>query len=186
MVVPIAAAIVVLAPLLWIVVAYNNLVRLRNHCDEAWSNIDTELRRRYNLIPNLVSTVKGYAEHERALLEEVTRLRETCVNELGTPARQADAENQLVRSLNRLMARVEYYPDLKASRNFLELQEELVNTEDRIQAARRFFNGNVRDLNNAVQTFPSSIIAGMGGFTCREFFEIDDVRVRAPVRVELG
>lgn len=182
----IIAAAAVLFPLLILVVMYNNLVRTRNHCDEAWSNIDTELKRRYDLIPNLVSTVRGYAAHEKDLLEELARLRESCVRDTGTPQHQAGNENQLVRTLNRLLARVEAYPDLKASRNFLELQEELVNTEDRIQAARRYYNGNVREMNNLVQTIPSSIVASMGGFTAREFFEVERVSVREPVRVDMG
>ena len=157
---------------------YNRLVTVRNHCDEAWRNIDTELRRRYDLIPNLVSTVKGYASHERELLEQVTRLREECVGNTGSPESQAASENRLIRALGALLVRVEAYPDLKASTNFLELQKELVNTEDRIQAARRFYNGNVRENNNNVQMFPTNIVAGIFRFPLREYFEIEDTRAR--------
>jgi LemA protein len=157
---------------------YNRLIRARNHCEEAWHNIDTELKRRYDLVPNLVRCVKAYAEHERELLEKVTRLREECMRNTGSPASQAVSENQLVRALVALHARVEAYPDLKASRNYLQLQDELVNTEDRIQAARRFYNGNVRENNNLVEMFPTNLIAGGFGFTRREFFEVQDSRER--------
>lgn len=177
-------AIVVL-PLLWLLVTYNRFVRLRNHCTEAWSNVDTELKRRYDLIPNLVRTVQGYAAHERQVLEEVTRLRQRCVQETGSPQAQAAAENELVHALQRLLIRVEAYPDLKASRNFLELQQELANTEDRIQAARRFYNGNVRQNNNAIESFPGNIVASIFGFTSREFFEIEAAARVAP-QVQLG
>jgi LemA protein len=176
---------VILVPILIVIGMYNNLVRARNHCIEAWSNVDTELKRRYDLIPNLVSTVKGYAAHERELLEQVTRLREVCAKNNGTPQQQAQTENELVRLLNALMIRVEAYPELKANQNFLQLQQELVNTEDRIQAARRFYNGNVREHNNLVQTFPSSVLATLFGFGEREFFEIEDVRMRAAPEVKL-
>ncbi len=181
----IVAGAIVLTAALFVALSYNNLVRARNHCDEAWSNVDTELRRRYELIPNLVNTVKGYARHEGELLERVTRLRNECVNNTGSPQGQAQTENDLVRLLNALMIRVENYPELKASRNFLELQKELTNTENRIQAARRFYNGNVRENSNLVQTFPSTVIAGMFGFGQREFFEIENVQVREapPVRM---
>lgn len=133
---------------------------------------------------NLVNTVKGYAAHEKELLEEVTRLRQACVDNNGSPTSQAASENELIRSLNRLLVRVEDYPDLKAGKNFLELQQELTNTEDRIQAARRFYNGNVRELNNKVETFPSNLIAGMGGFTQGEFFKVDGIQVRAVPNAE--
>ena len=171
--------------LLWLLMTFNRLVRLRNHCTEAWSNIDTELKRRYALIPNLVNTVKGYAAHERGLFEEITRLRNECTRATGSPREQALPENQLVGALNRLIAVVENYPDLKASNNFLQLQEELANTEDRIQAARRFYNGNVREMNNAVQSFPSNLVAGAFGFQQREFFEIEDAAVRRAPQVRM-
>ncbi|MAE60333.1 MAG: hypothetical protein CMJ49_03140, partial [Planctomycetaceae bacterium] len=140
-------AVFVLLPLVWLIATYNGLVRLRQHVRESWSGIDTELRRRYDLIPNLVETVKGYAAHERETLEAVVRARQAAVESRGSPASQAADENVLVDTLGRLFALAEGYPDLKASGNFLELQNELVNTEDRIQAARRFYNANVRDLN---------------------------------------
>jgi LemA protein len=173
---------VVLLLILWVAFMYNALVRGRNHCDEAWSGIDTELKRRYDLIPNLVSTVKGYAAHERETLEQVTQARNAAVASQGSPASQAKDENVLVDSLKRLLAVVESYPDLKANQNFLKLQQELVNTEDRIQRARRFYNGNVRDYNNRVQVIPSALIARPFGFKEREFFEIESaVERQAPV-----
>ena len=164
---------------------YNKLVQARNHCDEAWSNVDTELKRRYDLIPNLVRCVQGYMNYERELLQKVTRLREECVRNTGSPQNQAASENELVRALSALLVRVENYPELKASQNFLELQRELVNTEDRIQAARRFYNGNVRENNNLVEMFPTNILASMFGFTKREFFEVADSRQLAAVNVQL-
>ena len=178
-------AIMVLVPLIWIIGTYNRLVNLRNTVTESWKNVDTELQRRYDLIPNLVETVKGYAAHERAVFEEVTRARATAVASKGSPASQAADENQLVRALGSLFAVAEAYPQLKAAENFLHLQRELVNTEDRIQAARRFYNGNVRTLNNLVQMFPSSLIASSGGFAPGEFFEIESVAMRQPVAVRL-
>lgn len=159
--------------ILWVAFMYNSLVRGRNHCDEAWSNVDTELKRRYNLIPNLVDTVKGYAAHERETMDRVTQARNVALASHGPPASQARDENVLVDSLKRLLVVVESYPDLKANQNFLKLQKELVNTEDRIQRARRFYNGNVRDHNNRVQVFPSVLVARLGGFKEREFFEIE-------------
>jgi len=170
---------IVLVPLLFLALMYNRLVGVRNHCREAWHNIDTELKRRYDLIPNLVRCVKGYAAHEKEILENVTRLREECLRNEGSPEHQARSENRLVRALNDLYVRIEAYPDLKASANFLQLQEELVNTEDRIQAARRFYNGNVREMNNLVQMFPTNLVASAFGFGVQEYFEIDDVRHRA-------
>ena len=164
---------------------YNKLVGARNHCHEAWHDIDTELKRRYDLIPNLVECVKGHGQYERDLLEKITRLREECVGNEGSPESQAASENKLIRALNDLYVRVENYPDLKASRNFLQLQEELVNTEDRIQAARRFYNGNVRENNNLVEMFPTNVVAGMFGFTAREFFQIEDTRQRQVPQAEL-
>jgi len=179
----IIAAVAVLIPLLAVVVIYNALVRLRNHCDEAWSNVDTELKRRYDLIPNLVHTVKGYAAHEKALLERVTRLRGQCAANQGTPRQQAVTENEFGRTLGYLLARVERYPDLKANQNFLDLQHELANTENRIQAARRFYNGNVRENNNKVQMFPSNLIANLFGFGARQFFELEDAAARSVPKV---
>ncbi len=174
-----------LLPLVWSIATYNALVRTRNHCRESWADIDTELRRRYDLIPNLVETVKGYAAHERATLEAVTQARAAAMADHTGPADQARDENTLIGALNRVFAVVENYPDLKASRHFLELQEELANTEDRIQRARRFYNANVRDMNNKVETFPSNLVAGMFNFKREEFFEIQNAAVRHAPQVSL-
>jgi len=173
----------VLVVLIWIAAMYNSLVRLRQHCRESWSDIDTELRRRYDLVPNLVTTVKGYAAHEREVLRSVIEARTRAVASTGSPESQAKDENVFVGALRKLFAVSEGYPELKASRNFLQLQEELSNTEDRIQAARRFYNGNVRDLNIRVEVFPSSLIAGMFGFRKEEFFEVEDAGMRAAPQV---
>lgn len=168
----IVVAAVFLMPIIYVVLTYNTLVALRNHIRDAWSNIDTELKRRYDLIPNLVATVKGYAAHEKEVFERVTELRARCIASRGAVGQQAADENLLVAALQKLMAVVENYPQLKADRHFLELQQELVNTEDRIQAARRFFNGNVRDYRNKCQMFPSSIIAGAFGFESQDYFNV--------------
>lgn len=176
----------VLVPLLWLLVTYNGLVRLRLHVKESWSGIDTELKRRYDLIPNLVQTVRGYAAHERDTLEAVVRARQRAVESTGSPSSQARDENVLVGSLRQLLAVSEAYPDLKASAHFLGLQRELANTEDRIQAARRFYNANVRDLNTRVEQFPSNLVAGAFGFRAAEFFEVEDTGTRAPPVVRLG
>jgi len=163
---------------------YNSLVSVRNHCDEAWSNIDTELQRRYDLIPNLVETTKGYAKHERELLEDVVNLREKASANHGGVASQAADESLLQNALGRLMVRLEAYPDLKASANFVELQKELANTENRIQAALRFYNGNVRENNNRIQQFPSNVIASMFAFGAREFFELENPEARQAPQVQ--
>jgi LemA protein len=177
----IVLAVIIIIPGIYVIATYNTLVSYRNHVKESWADIDTELKRRYDLIPNLVNTVKGYATHEKDLLEELTRLRGVCKGNNGSPARQAGTENELQALLHKVLVRVEAYPDLKANKNFLDLQDELTNTEDRIQAARRFFNGNVRDINNKIQMFPSSIIAGMFSFEESDFFELkDDVARRVP------
>ncbi len=168
----------------WVVGIYNGLVQLRNQVQESWSGVETEMQRRYDLIPNLVNTVKGYATHERELLEEVTRLREQCAADHGSPEHQAANENMLQSALGKLMVRLEAYPDLKANQNFLELQQELANTENRIQAAYRFYNGNVRDLNNKVQMFPSNIIAGMFGFKQAQYFELQNPEAREAPTVQ--
>lgn len=170
---------------LYVVITYNGLVSLRNHIRDAWANIDTELKRRYDLIPNLVETAKGYAKHESETLENVIALRNKCQANNGSPADQAITEKLLVSSLNGLFALAENYPDLKANENFKQLQEELVNTEDRIQSARRFYNGNIRDYANKAQSFPGNIIASTFGFPSEggEFFEVDPVE-RAPVKVQ--
>lgn len=181
-----AAGAAVLVPLIAFITMYNRLVGTNNQCTEAWSNVETELQRRYDLIPNLVETVKGYALHERQLLEEVTRLRQVCETNHGTPNQQAETENRLAGVLDTLMVRLEAYPDLKANQNFLALQQELANTEDRIQAARRFYNGNVREMNNRVQMFPSNLIAGIFHFGGRQYFELHEAAAREPVPVRLG
>ncbi len=169
---------VIVVPIIWLIVTYNRLVNLRLLCTNAWSQIDTELKRRYDLIPNLVAVVSGYAKYERTVLESVTEARAKAVASTGSPASQASDENNLVLSLRQLFGVVENYPDLKASQQFLKLQAELVNTEDRIQASRRFYNGNVRDLNTMIQSFPSNLIAGAFDFKLQEFFEIEDTGLR--------
>lgn len=166
-------AVIVLLPLIFVVLTYNTLVRLKNHIRDAWSNIDTELKRRYDLIPNLVATVKGYAAHEKEVFERVTQLRTRCQANTGSVREQSGDEKQLVTALQQLLAVVENYPALKADQHFLALQQELVNTEDRIQAARRFYNGNVRDYQNTCQTFPSVMVAGLFGFQPGEYFDVE-------------
>src|SRR5829696_8956338 len=156
------------------VVSYNRFISHKTLIKDAWANIDTELRRRYDLIPNLVETVKGYASHEREVLENVTRARAMAASATGSPAEQAAAEGPFVAALRQLFAVVENYPDLKANQNFLALQSELTNTEDRLQTARRFYNANVRDYNRRVQSFPSNLIAGTFHFEEEEFFEVDE------------
>jgi LemA protein len=172
--------VVVLLPVIFVIATYNTLVALRNHISEAWSNVDTELKRRYELIPNLVKTVKGYAAHERETLERVVELRNTCMADTGSVHHQEATEKRLVGAVQKLLAVAEAYPDLKADQNFLDLQKELVNTEDRIQAARRFYNGNVRDYRNKCEAFPSNLIAGLFGFTPRDFFDVDPAVREAP------
>ena len=176
--------VVALLPIFWVIGMYNSLVKLRQQCRESWSTIDTELKRRYDLIPNLVETVKGYAKHESAVLQALTEARSKAVSSTGTPANQAADENVLIGAMRQLFGVVENYPDLKANQNFLKLQGELSNTEDRIQAARRFYNANVRDMNTKVESFPSNIIAGIFSFKREEFFEIEDVGMRAPPPVK--
>jgi LemA protein len=156
------------------VFSYNRFVSQKTLIKDAWANIDTELRRRYDLIPNLVETVRGYASHEREVFEEVTRARAMATAATGSPAEQAAAEGPLVAALRQLFAVVENYPDLKANQNFLALQAELSNTEDRLQTARRFYNANVRDYNRRVAAFPSSVIANMFKFREEQYFEVDE------------
>jgi LemA protein len=152
---------------------YNRLVHLRNMVRESWRDIDTELQRRYDLIPNLVSTVKGYAAHEREVLDSVTELRTEAIDEHGPPDAQAQREVALGRGVGRLMAVAESYPDLKANQSFLTLQQELVNTEDRIQVSRRIYNANVRAYDSLVQTFPSLLIARQFNFSAQPYFEVE-------------
>ena len=156
------------------VVSYNRFVSQKNGIKDAWANIDTELRRRYDLIPNLVETVKGYATHEREVFENVTKARARASSATGSPAEQAAAEAPLSAALLQLFAVAENYPDLKANQNFLALQQELANTEDRLQTSRRFYNANVRDYNQRVRQFPSGVIARSFGFKEEEFFEVDE------------
>jgi len=163
--------VVLVVIFLW--VAYNSLVTLKIRVDEAWSDITVQLKRRLDLIPNLVETVKGYAAHESGVFEKVTEARANALNAQGVKETAA-AENQFEGALKSLFAVAEAYPDLKASQNFIELQQELVDTEDKIQASRRFYNGGVRDLNTKIQKFTSNVIAGMFGFKNREFYQLDD------------
>lgn len=169
-------AIVILA-FFWFIALYNDLVKLRNRVREAWADIEVQLKRRYNLIPNLVATVKGYAAHEREVLEKVTEARTKAMG-AGTLKEKQEAENFLSSTLKSLFAVAENYPDLKASANFLELQKELRDTEDKIQAARRFYNSNVRDFNIKIETFPSKLIAQLFHFKKEEFFEIEEAGIR--------
>lgn len=164
--------------LFWAIGMYNSLIRTRQHVKESWSAIDTELKRRYDLIPNLVETVKGYAAHESETLEAVIQARNNAVASTGSPGQQAQDENMLVGALRQLFAVVEAYPDLKANESFLHMQQELTVTEDRIQASRRFYNANARTLNTKVEVFPSNLIASMFGITQVEFFEVEDAAQR--------
>jgi LemA protein len=159
--------------LLWGVVAYNRFVSQRQGIQDAFANIDTELRRRYDLIPNLVETVKGYAAHEREVFERVSEARAAAIQAQG-PAQQAQAENMLTSALRGLFAVAEAYPQLRANENFLQLQGELATTEDRIQTSRRFYNANVREYNERVQSVPSNIVASTFGFKEEEYFEIEE------------
>jgi LemA protein len=167
---------------LFLVSMYNRLVALRNRIDTAWSQIDVQLRRRYDLIPNLVNTVKGYAAHEKEIFEKVAEARNAAISAKSVPD-QAQAENQITQALRQLFAVVENYPDLKANQNFLSLQEELTATEGRIAFARQFYNETVLTYNNAVQQFPSAIIASMFRFTSREFFHTEEAAT-GPVNVQ--
>lgn len=176
----IVVGIVVLA-VLWAIYAYNRFVRLRQRVDNAWSQIDVQLRRRYDLIPNLVEAVKGYAAHERELFEDVTKAR-AAAEQAGTVQDQAHAENQITAGLRRLFAVAENYPQLKANQNFLALQEELTSTEGKIAYARQFYNDQVMELNTKIQSFPSNVVARTGKFEPRQFFEIDEPAGR-PVSV---
>lgn len=180
----IIAIIVILGIFLW--ATYNGLVTLNTRVEEAWSDITVQLKRRADLIPNLVESVKGYAAHEKQVFEEVTAARAAVVNATAQgPAATAQAENQFEGALKSLFAVAEAYPQLRASENFQQLQNELVDTEDKVQASRRFYNGGVRDLNIKVQQFPNNIFAGMLGFKKKEFFEVEDMAsVEKPVEVK--
>lgn len=175
--------IILAAVAVWIIAVYNGLIRLKNRVDEAWSDIDVQTKRRYDLIPNLVNAVKGYAAHEKQLFENVTAARSRAM-QAGSAHDKAEAENMLSQTLKSLFAVAENYPQLRANENFLELQRELADTENKIQASRRFYNGNVRDFNTKIQVFPNNLIAGMLKFAAREFFEADEGAEKEPVKVE--
>ena len=179
----IVIAVIVVIALIWGVATYNGFVRLRNLVQEAWRQIDVELHRRHDLIPNLVESVKGYAAHERGVFDEVARARAAAAGPASGPAEQAAQENQLTQALGRLFAVAEAYPVLRASENFQQLQAELTNTEDRIAAGRRFYNANVRELNTKVETFPPNIIANMFHIERAEYFEVEEPSVRAAPEV---
>ncbi len=164
---------VIVVLIVFVIATYNGLVQLKVRVEEAWSDITVQLKRRVDLIPNLVNTVKGYAAHESGVFEKVTEAR-SAIQNAGSVQETAAGENMLEGALKSLFAVAEAYPDLKADRNFLQLQQEIVDTEDKIQAARRFYNGGVRDLNTKIQTFPSNIVAGLFSFKQREFFELDE------------
>ncbi len=171
---------------LFVVVTYNKLVARRLRIHESWSNVDTELKRRHDLVPNLVTTVQAYAAHERGLFEAVTSLRTQARRDNDDSERRRDAERRLAGELRRLLAVAEGYPELKASRSFLQLQEELAETENRIQAARRFYNGNVRDYNNTVLQFPTNLVARVFGHDKHTYFELPNVAERSAPRARFG
>ncbi len=178
--------VVVAVLILWAIGKYNGIIRMINRAKEAWADIDVQLKRRYDLIPNLVNTVKGYATHESEAFENVTKARAAAMG-AGSLAEKGQAETTLASSLKSVFAIAEAYPDLKANQNFMSLQTELTDTEDKIQAARRFYNGNVRDLNTSIQTFPGNIVASMGHFPQMEFFQLDASEanaVKQPVEVK--
>jgi len=178
------ALLIVVAIVIIIIVLYNGLIRSRNRVDEAWSDIEVQLKRRYDLIPNLVNTVKGYAAQEANVLQKVTEARTQAMN-AGTMQERLKDENQLSGALKSLFAVAESYPDLKSNQNFMQLQSDLTDTEDKIQAARRFYNGTVRDFNTKIQIFPTNIFANMLGFKVREFFDIDEKGAEGqPVNVQ--
>jgi LemA protein len=174
--------IIIVLFLLYVIALYNGLVSLRNRCDNGWANIDTQLRRRYDLIPNLVETVKGYAKHEREVFEKVTQARSQAIN-AGTVKDQSAAENTLQGALKSLFAVAENYPDLKANQNFLMLQEELAGTESKIAYARQFYNDTVMKFNTKLQVFPSNVIGNTFGFKSKEYFQIDEPAAKGPVKV---
>ena len=164
---------------LWAIWIFNSLITARNRTDEAWSDIEVQLKRRYDLIPNLVNTVQGYASHEAGTFKKVTEARNAAMG-AKTMAEHAKTENMLSQTLKSLFAVAEAYPELKANQNFLQLQQDLTDTEDKIQASRRFYNGNVRDLNTKMQVFPTNLIAGMLGFKTRDFFDMDEAEKAVP------
>lgn len=170
--------------IIWFIAAYNSFITVRNRIQEAWADIDVQLKRRYDLIPNLINTVKGYAQHESATFEKITNARSQAMQATSTED-HAKAESELSGALKSLFAVSEAYPDLKANQNFLELQKELTDTENKIQSARRFYNSNVRDFNTRVEVFPSNVIASMFSFKAQEYFNLPEDSVEAqPVKVE--
>jgi LemA protein len=177
---------VVVVGLLWLVAVYNGLIKMRNRVDESWSDIDVQLKRRFDLIPNLINTVKGYAKHEEGVFTKVTEARSNAMQSAnaGNVEATGKADNMLTDTLKSLFAVAENYPDLKADSSFLKLQDELSDTENKVQAARRFYNGMVRDFNTKQQVFPTNVLAGMLGFKIREFFEIENAAERENVKVE--
>ena len=179
----IAILVVLTVIILWVIVTYNRLITLRNRAKEAWADIDVQLKRRHDLIPNLVETVKGYAAHEREVFEKVTEARTRAMGATGIKEK-GEAENFLSQTLKSLFAVAENYPQLRASENFLELQRELTDTEDKVQAARRFYNGNVRDMNITIESFPANVVAGTFQFKKADFFEIGEAEEREPVSVK--
>ena len=181
----ITIGIILFIALAWLLVNYNRFVRLRQHIRESWADIDVELKRRYELIPNLVETVKGYAKHEREVLEEVTALRSRAMANEDTAASQAVDESAMLLGLKKLFVRVEAYPDLKADTHFLALQQELAITEDRIAASRRFYNANIREMTNLCESVPTNLIATMFGFRGGDYFELDSAAERVVPRLEL-
>lgn len=185
---PVIIAIIAAVVLVAVITIYNSLVKSKVRTDEAWSDINVQLKRRYDLIPNLISTVKGYAKHEKSVFEEVTAARAQAMNAQSV-TEVAQADNQFQAALKSLFAVAEAYPDLKANESFQQLQAELVDTEDKIQAARRFYNGSARDLNIKIQSFPSNLIAGIFRFKLRDFFEVDEDEaavVADPVKVDFS
>ncbi len=175
--------VVIAVAILWVVFSYNKLIRLRYRAREAMSDIDVQLKRRYNLIPNLVEAVKGYMQHEKSVLENVTNAR-AAVSQGGDPLERAEKENALTSTLKTLFAVAENYPDLKANANFLDLQRELADTENKIQASRRFYNTTIRDFNTKINSFPVNLMAGVLGFKEQKFFEVENEEEKKVVKVE--
>ena len=178
------AVVVVVLPIIFVIATYNRIIRLRQHMREAWADVDVELKRRHDLIPNLVETVRAYAAHEREVLARLIELRNRAAAD-DTPRALGEDETALQRQLGRVFAIAEAYPELRADQHFLELQRELALTEDRLAAARRFYNGNVRELNNLVQTFPSNLVAGMAGASAADYFELASDAERVAPRVSM-
>src|SRR3989338_3916627 len=177
-------AIVAIAAI-WLIIVYNGLVKSKNQVAEGWADIEVQLKRRYNLIPNLIETVKGYTKHEEKVFREVTEARTRAMNSDGMGHERAEAENALSATLKSLFAVAEQYPNLKANENFAKFQDELTDTENKIQAARRFYNAMVRDFNTKIEMFPNNLFANMLRFTKYAFFEVEDATERANVKVKL-